>query len=304
MPTIAITTNTIITKTITIKTNFIVDVRCEKCFLKTYQRLFQKFKASSKSEELFYAFFQEILREQSALSNPEIQKLLQNKFCELIRIVDPFAEEKKNSNRIALSLYDEWKPKVFASENPFDVALRLAIAGNIMDYGANNSFDIHKTIERVLTTSFAIDHSKALQTKIKQAKKILYLGDNAGEIVFDRLFIETFMHNNITFAVKAAPILNDVTLDDAKQVEIDLVADVISNGYDAPSTILNKCSNEFINIYNSADLIISKGQGNFEGLMHQNDPRIFFLMMIKCDVIAEMLNVEKGSFVVYNQNIQ
>jgi uncharacterized protein with ATP-grasp and redox domains len=101
--------------------------------------------------------------------------------------------------------------------------------------------------------------------------------------------------------VKGASVLNDATMKDAKEVGMDLVANVISNGYDAPSTILNKCSNDFLEVYHSADLIL-KGQGNFEGLMNENDSRIFFLLMVKCDVIAETLNVKKGSFVVYNKN--
>lgn len=290
-----------ITETVSIKPNYIVDVRCKECFLKTYQRLFEKFNVSLSQQQKFISFFQETISKQKHLSSPEIQKLLHGKFCELIGISDPFTEEKKNSNRIALSLYTEWKPKVLTSEKPFDLALRLAIAGNIMDYGANNNFNIHKTIKNVFSTSFAIDHSETLQKKIKHAKKILYLGDNAGEIVFDRLFIEIIMHNNITYAVKGSPVLNDVTIEDAQIVGMDLVSDVISNGYDAPSTLLHKCSKEFINIYNSSDLIISKGQGNFEGLMHENDSRIFFLMMVKCNVIAAKLSVEKNSFIVYNK---
>jgi hypothetical protein len=170
-----------------------------------------------------------------------------------------------------------------------------------MDYGANQVFDVHKTITKVLSSDFAIDHSIILKQRIKEAKRILYLGDNAGEIVFDKLFIETIMHPDLVFAVKDAPVLNDVTIQDAKEVGMYEVADVISNGYDASSTLLEKCSKEFLDVYRSADLIISKGQGNLEGLIDEKDPRIFFLFMVKCDVIAERVGVEKGSFVVYNQ---
>ena len=292
-----------ITETASTKPNYRVDIRCEKCFLKTYQRLFEKFNVSLTQQQKFISFFQESVRVNNHLSSPEFQKLLNNNFCGLIEIPDPFDEEKINSNRAGLLLYAEWKPKVLISENNFDLALRLALAGNIMDYGASNSFDIQKTIETVLTSSFAIDHSKQLKKAVNQAKRILYLGDNAGEIVFDKLFIETIMHkNDITFAVKGAPILNDVTVKDANEIGMAEVADIVSNGFDAPSTVLEQCSKEFLDVYYSADLIISKGQGNFEGLLHKSDSRIFFLMMVKCDVIAEILHVEKGSFVVYNQS--
>lgn len=279
-----------------------IDDRCKKCFLRTYQRLFKKFNVENTEQELFLSFFQKVLNEKHYDSHTEITRELHHAFCKILKVDDPFAEEKAHSNRIALELYKQWKPKVLAADNPFDMALRLSIAGNIMDYGANNSFDVHETVEKVLKTSFAIDHSELLRNKIEKAKRILYLGDNAGEIVFDKLFIETIMHDGVFYAVKDAPILNDVTMTDAKEVGIDLTANVISNGYDASSTVLNKCSEDFLEVYHSSDLIISKGQGNFEGLMNENDNRIFFLLMVKCDVIAEMLNVEKGSFVVYNKN--
>lgn len=205
---------------------------------------------------------------------------------------------------MALELYSQWKPRVINSDDPFRLALRLAIAGNIMDYGASTSFDIHKTIDRVVSSKFAIDQSELLRAKLQKASKVLYLGDNAGEIVFDRLFIEVIMHGDIKFVVKGEPVLNDVTIDDAVQVGMHYAADVISNGYDAPSTILNRCSSEFLKEYNSADIIISKGQGNLEGLLSENDPRIFFLLMVKCDLIAEILGVNKGDFVVYNKQYQ
>ncbi len=279
-----------------------LDDRCKSCFFNTYQRLFDKFNVGIVQRQKFLAFYEETINNHNHLSSPEIQRELNNMFCRSINVSNPFEEEKINSNAIALELYKEWKPKVLSSRDPFDLALRLAIAGNIMDYGANNSFDVHETINTVLKASFATDDSKLLRNKINKANKILFIGDNAGEIVFDKLFIETIKQQNVIYVVKDAPVLNDVTMTDAKEVGMDLVADVISNGFDAPSTVLQKCSKEFNEIYNSADLIISKGQGNFEGLMHQNDSRIFFLLMAKCNVIGEILNVEKGSFVVYNQN--
>lgn len=293
-------TNTMNMEVANINSHCEIDKRCKTCFLNTYQRLFEKFNVGIAQRQKFISFYQESIIKHKKLSSPEIQRVLNNKFCHIINVTDPFAEEKANSNHIALELYKQWKPKVLSSINPFNLALRLAIAGNIMDYGANSIFDIHETIKAVLKTSFAIDHSTLLKTRISKAKRILYLGDNAGEIVFDKLLIETIMHNEVFYAVKGAPVLNDVTMTDAKEVGMDLVADVISNGFDAPSTVLNNCSKEFLEVYNSADLIISKGQGNFEGLVREKDARIFFLLLAKCDVIAEMLNVKKGSLVVFN----
>lgn len=281
-----------------------VDQRCVPCFLKTFKRLFQKFDVSETQQKAFLEYFYTATENDGSGFAPIIQRNLNKTFCRIINIDDPFKEEKEESNRVALELYHEWKPKVIESENAFIMALKLAIAGNIMDYGASNSFDIQKTIDRVIASDFAIDNSEMLRQGLQNAHKVLYLGDNAGEIVFDRLLIETIMHGNISFAVKGAPILNDVTVDDSVQVGMHYAADVISNGYDAPSTILDRCSREFQDEFRSTDLIISKGQGNLEGLLSENDPRIFFLLMVKCDPIAETLGVTKGDFVVYSKQYQ
>jgi uncharacterized protein with ATP-grasp and redox domains len=278
-----------------------MDDRCKTCFTNNYDRLLKKNPLSGCQSLELCAFFSRLLDNSENIATAEIQRELQHKLRELTGVVDPYYKEKQQSNHIALKLYSEWKPKVLFSNDPFNLALRLAIAGNIMDYGASQVFDVHKTIKKVLNTDFAIDHSNLLKQRIKDAKRVLYLGDNAGEIVFDKLFIETIMHPNVVFAVKDAPVLNDVTVQDAKDVGMDEVADIVSNGYDASSTLLEKCSKEFLDVYHSADLIISKGQGNLEGLINEKDPRIFFLFMVKCDVIAERVGVEKGSFVVYNQ---
>ncbi len=274
---------------------------CLECFETTYARLGEKFNCSHNQMSLFNARSKAIFIKYKENSSPEIQRKLNGLFCQLMNNSDPFLEEKIRSNHIALELYKTWKPKVLQTENPFDLALRLSVAGNVMDYGVNRPFDIAQTIAQVLAAEFAVDDSVSLKEAIKKANHILYLGDNAGEIVFDKLFIETMMHPNITYVVRGLPILNDATLTDALTVGMDHVADVISNGYDAPSTVLNKCSKTFLEEYQKADLIISKGQGNFEGLMNEHDSRIFFLLMAKCDVIAEVLQVEKGSFIVFNQ---
>ena len=217
---------------------------------------------------------------------------------------DPYLEEKKHSNDIALGLYDELKEKVRMSADPVDTALRLAIAGNIIDYGASYPFDFHATIDRVMSSHFAIDHSKQLREVIAKSKTILYLGDNSGEIVMDKLFIETLGLRNVVFAVRGAPVINDVTMDDARYVGIDKITRVITNGFDAPSTILEYCSPEFRDVFEYADLVISKGQGNFEGLNDKTDKNIFFLLMAKCKVVAETLNVSQGSFVIKNSMIK
>lgn len=304
MPTIATTTVKVTTMDTSTKQCTVIDPRCSDCLLRTYRRLFDKFSTPTKEQHDFLIYFKELIRVHDFATTPEIQQELSLRFNSIAGVADPFAEEKAESNRLALELYAEWKPKVTASTHAFELALRLSIAGNIMDYGANNGFDIQQTIEFVNSADFAIDHTSLLEQSIHRAKKILYLGDNAGEIVFDKLFLETIGHPDVTFAVRGGIALNDATMQDAEAIGMDSVAKVISNGFDAPSTVLAESSQEFITAYRSADLIISKGQGNLEGLIDENDPRIFFLLMVKCDLMAEHLDVKKGSFVVFNQTPQ
>jgi uncharacterized protein with ATP-grasp and redox domains len=170
-------------------------------------------------------------------------------------------------------------------------------------YGAHSSPEnIEDEIHKILDTDFAIDYTDELFKQINKAKSILYLGDNAGEIVFDKLFIETMQHKNVTYAVRGRPVINDVTFDDAQQVKMHQVATVISNGYDAPSTLIEHCSDEFQEAYLKAELVISKGQGNFEGLMDSRHNNLFFLLMAKCSPMAELLGVKKGNIVVNQLN--
>jgi len=250
----------------------------------------------------------ELFRYVSTINNeiltPEMARGTYEIISNKIGHFDPCVDEKNKSNDLALQQYGILKEMVLKSDNPFDTALRLSIAGNIMDFAAFPDFfkdckkHFDKTIKQVLSSEFAIDNSLLLRKKIEESNTILFLGDNAGEIVMDKLFLETIAHPNVYYAVRGKPVMNDATMEDAEYVKIGQFAKVISNGYDAPSTIIDKCSDEFLNIYNKADLIISKGQGNLEGLMNSNNEKIFFLLMVKCEIIGEKIGVKKGDFVV------
>jgi len=279
------------------------DYRCFYCFTKAFGRLIEKENLSLKDKNSFtrdMAFL--YAGTDGNFSAPAFSRELHEILKNYTQNPDPYVLEKKQSNDFALEMYPELKKQILVSENPFNTAIRLAIAGNIMDYAATNGdFDLISTINKVSNSNFAIDHSAQLKKSLSKAKTVLYLGDNAGEIVFDKLFIENIMHPNLFFAVRGAPVINDVTMDDAMYTGIDMVADVISNGYNAPSTIINRCSNEFQDVFFNADVIISKGQGNLEGLLGKTNKNIFYLLMVKCHVIADALKVKKDDFVVYNE---
>lgn len=222
---------------------------------------------------------------------------------------DPYKEIKKRSNNLALSLYPRLKEKIESSDDKLLAAVELAIAGNVIDYGVKNSLDIDKEIEKILAKDFAgyrkgskcnFDYQK-FKDALNNAGSVLYLGDNAGEIVFDKLLIEELIKISsdikIVYVVRDKPVINDVLMEDAVSCGLDKIVDVISSGCDAPGTILDLCSKDFLELYKNAELVISKGQGNFETLADENRA-IFFLFKVKCPVIASHTGFNLGDIVL------
>lgn len=276
-----------------------MDYRCYACLAKAFVRLVEKHNLSENSrEDLVKEFFQFMASTPRNFTAPEVARINQHKMCEILKDKDPYKEIKYVSNKYLLDKYEDLQEIVNNSQDKYETALRLAISGNIIDYAANADFDLDGTINKVLQEDFSINDSIILKNKLSEAKNVLYLADNAGEIVMDKLFLETLGHANVCYVVRGAAVINDVTLEDVKQTGIDKYAKIITNGYDAPSTILDKVSEEFMEKYKAADVIISKGQGNYEGLLNVKDDRIFFLMMVKCDMVAEKIGSTKGGFVV------
>lgn len=213
---------------------------------------------------------------------------------------DPYKQIKHEFNQLMLADYDKLQSEVKTAADSFKMALRFAIAGNIIDFGPNHHFNVNETIEQARSVALAIDHSDILRRELESAQTVLYLGDNAGEIVLDRLFLETIRHPNVFFAVRGGPIINDVTIEDAREVGIDKIATIISNGQNSPGTLLDTVSDEFRELFDTADVIISKGQGNYEGLANC-EKNIYFLLMAKCNYVAAHLGVAYGDFVVVNK---
>ena len=205
---------------------------------------------------------------------------------------DPFDTIKRQYNSLALTLYPKLRKQVNNSSDPVKTASRLAIAGNIIDFGIFTNIDIEKSIDQSLKSEIAVDDYAAFMQDLSSAREILYLLDNAGEIVFDRLLIEELRRNGkkVTAVVKGSAVLNDVTQEDAVQVGLDTVCKVIDNGSDAIGTILPWTSSEFQKEFEKAELIISKGQGNFETLFG-TAKRTYFLFQSKCDVVSRELGL-------------
>ncbi len=237
-------------------------------------------------------------------SPPEVAPLIYRVIEDLTGCNDPYLELKRRSNQIAREMYPRLKALLENSDNRLETAIRLAIAGNIIDFGALSRFDIDETIERVLHSSLPDTDLNFFLECIESSNKVLYLADNAGEVFFDRLLLEElsrFDGIDLTFAVKERPILNDAMLEDAEFAEIDRVAKVITTGAGSPGEGLKYCSRAFIDEFISADLVISKGQGNFESISGKiSDDHVFYLFIVKCPVISGITGKEVGEIVLKN----
>jgi damage-control phosphatase, subfamily I len=217
---------------------------------------------------------------------------------------DLYAELKQLSNEISLSYSGKFRQKIRESEKPLETGMHIAAAGNIIDFGAKNHDSINLDEELNSFDSVVFEHYdiERFKDQLKSALTLLYICDNCGEIVFDKLFIEEILREypdlQITAAVRDRPIINDATLIDAAFIGLDSVVKVISSGSQYPGTILPEANELFRQLYFSSDIIISKGQGNFETLMPEADARLFFLLRIKCSYMAGLSGVPEDSLVL------
>ncbi|MBN1408698.1 MAG: DUF89 family protein [Calditrichaceae bacterium] len=232
---------------------------------------------------------------------PETATFIYQKIKEITGVNDPYKTIKEQNIRQVIELYPYLQELVNKSDDPLLMAIRLAIAGNVIDYGAHRHFHIEDEIEKSIDQDFAVFDYDKFQNDLKKAKAVLYLGDNAGESVFDKLLIET-MGKPVTYVVREEPIINDVTMEDAINSGIHEVAEIISSGAYTPAIILKLCTDDFIEKFNEADLVISKGQGNYEGLSEVDRP-VFFLLKAKCELIARELKISKGAIVLKAINL-
>jgi len=227
---------------------------------------------------------------------PESGRLIYRKINEITGNLDPYREIKRENTKNALSLYPSLKSEVEKSNDRLLTAIRIAIAGNVIDFGANRDFNLKHDVEEILDKDFAICDYDSFKDMLAEADEVLYIGDNAGECVFDRVLIEE-IKKPVVYVVRDIPIINDATYEDAVEAGIDKVATVMSSGTDGPGTILGRCSSRFKEVYNNSKFIISKGQGNYEVLSNERRP-IFFLLKVKCHVVANDIGVSEGDIIL------
>jgi uncharacterized protein with ATP-grasp and redox domains len=216
---------------------------------------------------------------------------------------DVYKEIKELSTQEALKLLPSVEKKVHSVSD----AIKAAVAGNVIDFATPNHFDLTIEFEKVFETSFAIDDEVEFLQRLKKAKSFMIIGDNVGEHVFDKLLLESiakeFPKLKLYYAVRGCPIINDVTLVEAKALEMEEVAIVVDSGVITPGLAYEYASESFMKLYNSMDLIVAKGMGNYECLEAVKDERIFHLFKVKCDVVANDVGEELGSLIFMRNKV-
>lgn len=269
---------------------------CLPCFLKQVVQAAQFSKA--KKEETFHLLNESLsfLRKSSwKRTPPELSTELHRFVREYLEVEDPYFEPKRRSSELALSLYEELKSYVRKSSQSLYVAARLALAGNVIDLTFGEDFDIFKAVEESLKEELPIDDFSLFQKRLGQVNHIVFLADNAGETVFDRIFIEE-IPVKVYYLVNEKPVLNEATVEDAVMAGVDKVAEVISDGTDAVGFIPEISSFKARRLFEEAELIIAKGQANYELLEGKENPT-FYMLKAKCEVVAKSLGVPQGSLV-------
>jgi uncharacterized protein with ATP-grasp and redox domains len=237
-------------------------------------------------------------------SPPAMAEHIHRVISEAVGEEDPYRNMKREFTEFALRLLPGLRERAAGASDPFSAAVRLAIAGNIIDVGANPDVtrdQVRESLDWAL--SAPLDHGvlENLRIAVDKAASILYLADNAGEIVFDRLLLERIPTDKVVVVVKGGPALNDATWEDAEAAGLTDLVQVIDNGSSAPGTILEECSDRFRRLFAEADVVIAKGQGNYESL-NDAEREIYFLFKAKCEMVARHLGCEVGHMVVAKTN--
>jgi len=275
---------------------------CVGCILEQSRRVASVIGADEKLRAELYDTVEVMSREFTLdLSPPEEAARVYANMAAIAKMPDLFKEIKNISTARALEFIPYLKEKIETSNDKFLTATKIAVAGNVIDLASQIQFDLSQEVEKVFDMPFGLDDSNELYNSLESAKKVLYIGDNAGEHIFDKLYIEIlrelFPNVIVTYLTRGVPIINDITFSEAIESGLDEVANVVDSGVNTPGFVKKNVNEKTLNLYENADLIIAKGMGNYETMEGLKGRSIFFLLKVKCDVVAESLGQNIGDIV-------
>ncbi len=267
-------------------------LECIPCFIK---QSLEAARMATDDEKIHAEVLREVMKHLQTISfndsPPELSREVHKIIRNITKSTDPYKKVKDQSNKIAKNQYPHLRKLVSKADVPLLMAVKLAIVGNVIDFGTSNRFNVEDMIVKAVKKDFEDKAYPRFKKSLRNSKTILYLADNTGEIFFDRLLLEELMRRDkkVTYVVKANPIINDATIDDAKFAGIDKLANVIAGdtgqNRSAPGMLLSYASKEFLELFKTSDMVISKGQGNYESLSDSNR-EVFFLLIVKCPLVA------------------
>ena len=240
------------------------------------------------------------------MSAPVLVRDVVEVLYEMFGVTNEYAEIKKYFNQLMLQYEAGAREKIAESEDPLKLALQYSMTGNYIDFGAMAKIDedaLGALIEKSYENNVDATEYRNLKVDLKTAKHLVYLTDNCGEIVMDKILIETLMdlypELEIKVIVRGAPVLNDVTKEDVDQVGLSDLVTIIENGTAIAGTCMEEINEESKKAMEEADVILSKGQGNFETLIGCG-LNVYYIFLCKCDMFAEKFHVEKFSGMLLN----
>ncbi len=232
---------------------------------------------------------------------PEIASYVYEKMAQIANKYDLFDEVKELSTKKALSFVPLLKKELLNSKDKLLTATKIAVAGNVIDLAAEVEFDLEEELSKIFYTEFAHDDFALFEEKLKSAKSVLVIGDNVGEHIFDFMFIETLkeLYPNVKYSymVRGNPIINDVTMKEAIEAGFDKLCELVDSGVNTPGFTHYRANSYSKELFDSADLVISKGMGNYECMSPSHRKNICFLLKIKCGVVAASLKKEVGDII-------
>ena len=229
-------------------------------------------------------------------------------FKKMSGVKDPYKVLKDKYNSIALKLEPYLRKEIYEkAEDRLAAAVKLAALGNVIDFGVPKTFDLEEEIKNFFKTPFAYFDEVILERFLVPGKSVLYVADNAGEIVFDKFLMRELKEKGlkVILAVRGGPILNDATVEDAVKTGANEIADeLITTGKDYIGVDFEFASDEFKKAWERAFFVISKGQANFETLDGVDDKDIFFILKAKCEPVARELHCNVGDLIfLYNKHL-
>ena len=279
---------------------------CLVCLLNQSLRVAKKLELDENTSQEILRVASSSISNYKEVSPPVAASDLYPKLGEIVGKRDIYNEIKELSTKEALKLLPSVRESVEKQPNRIKGAIKASVAGNVIDFATPKQFDLIEEFSKVFHTPFSIDDEDSFLEKLQKANSLMILGDNVGEHVFDKLLLEEIAKEypdiKLYFATRGYPIINDVTIKEAKEIGIDKVATIVDSGVDTPGLAYERASDEFMKLYNSMDLIIAKGMGNYECMDEVKDNRVYHLFKVKCEVVANRVGANLGELIFKQSN--